>query len=142
MRMRPWVHYIPVDYHFTNLTKSMEWALANEAEVKAIIQRMHEYADKYNTAEFAVVYTAELLKQYAKLLDYKVERRPEQVAAEDVDRGIGLSQVQLGRGRVGGLDDSDEIALLVSDDSAVRADVVRDERQHRCRNVRGPVGVE
>ena len=75
LRLRPWVHYIPVDYRFNNLTKSLEWAMEHDAEVQEMIKRMHEYAHRYNTVEFAISYTASLLEGYAKLLDYEVTER-------------------------------------------------------------------
>lgn len=76
LRLRPWVHYIPVDYNFKNLSASVEWAMSHEIEVLRMIERMHQYAESFNTAEFAVEYMAELLRMYAGLLDYHVKRRP------------------------------------------------------------------
>jgi hypothetical protein len=71
MRLRPWVHYIPVDYNLDNLTAAAAWAESHQDKVQQIIARMHDYAHNFNTADFAVSYTAELLKAYAALLDYQ-----------------------------------------------------------------------
>ena len=79
LHLRPWVHYIPVDYNFRNLIESMEWAMQNEDQVRLMIDRMHEYAEKYNTAEFAIKYTVELLIRYSQLLDYSPVKRNETV---------------------------------------------------------------
>lgn len=75
MRLQPWVHYVPVDYTLANLTAAVEWARAHDGEVWRIVANMQAYADKFNTAEFAVQYTYELLKKYAELLDYTVVKR-------------------------------------------------------------------
>jgi hypothetical protein len=76
MRLRPWVHYVPVDYNLNNLTAAAEWAAAHEQQVQGMVARMHDYAAQFNTAEFAVQYTVQLLRAYAALLDYEPEALP------------------------------------------------------------------
>ena len=75
MRLRPWVHYIPVDYNLRNMTKAVEWALRHEPEVRTMVRRTQAYAEAFDTSEFAVSYTYHLLRKYAGLLDYRVEAR-------------------------------------------------------------------
>ena len=58
-----------------------------------------------------------------------VERRPEQIGPEDVDRGVRLADRELLGGRIGGLDDRLEVAAGAADDPAVAADVGGDERE-------------
>ena len=41
---RPWVHYVPVDGKFNNLTAGIEWAQQHDAEAKAIAIRGQEHA--------------------------------------------------------------------------------------------------
>ena len=68
-----------------------------------------------------------------------VERRPEQVAAEDVDRGVALLDLQLlGRG-VAGLDDPLDRAVGPADDAAVRTGVVGHEGEDGRRGALTPV---
>lgn len=76
LRLLPWVHYIPVDYNFKNLSKAVSWAMSHDQEVVAMVDRMHQYAERYNTADFAIDYTFELLVKYTHLLGYDVVRRP------------------------------------------------------------------
>jgi hypothetical protein len=41
-----------------------------------MVANMHAYAERFNTAEFAVQYTHHLLRAYGGLLDYAVRLRP------------------------------------------------------------------
>jgi hypothetical protein len=76
LRLRPWTHYIPVDYNLVNMTAALAWVRAHPADTQRIIENMHSYAHAFNTAEFAVQYTTELLITYAQLLSYNVVLRP------------------------------------------------------------------
>jgi len=76
MRLQPWVHYIPVDYNLRNLTAAVEWARTHDDDVRTIVANMQAYADRFNTAEFAVRYTHHLLNAYGGMLDYAVRLRP------------------------------------------------------------------
>lgn len=75
MRLKPWVHYIPVDYNLRNMTAAVRWALSNEREVRKMIRRTQAYAEAFDTSNFAVEYTYHLLRRYAGMLGYKVEAR-------------------------------------------------------------------
>jgi hypothetical protein len=75
MRLRPWVHYIPVDYNLRNVSAAIRWALNNERDVRRMIRRTQAYAEAFDTSDFAVSYTYHLLRRYASLLDYRVEAR-------------------------------------------------------------------
>jgi hypothetical protein len=71
-----------------------------------------------------------------------VERGPERVGAEDVDRRVRLADPELLRRGVGRLDDRDEAAVAVPHDPTVAADVVGDEREHGRRRAAVAVGGE
>ena len=71
-----------------------------------------------------------------------VERRPERLRAEHVDGRVRLADRELLRARVRGLDDGDEVALLVADDAAVAADLVGHEREDGGRRAGGSMGVD
>ena len=62
-----------------------------------------------------------------------VERGPEQIRPEDVDRGVRLADRELLGRRVGRLDDRLEVAVGATDDSAVAADVARERTRARLR---------
>lgn len=99
MRLRPWVHYIPVDYNLNNLSASLDWAIANEDRVLKIIKNMHDYAEKFNTARFAIKYAFELLHEYSNLLDYNVTLRPQLDYLPTVDSFEATFNKQIARGR-------------------------------------------
>ena len=65
-----------------------------------------------------------------------VERRPEQIGPEDVDRRVRLADRELLRRRVARLDDRLEVAVGAADDPPVAADVGGDEREDG--RARGP----
>ena len=54
-----------------------------------------------------------------------LERAPQLVRAEHVDAGVDLADFELVRRRVAGLDDAGEAAVVVADDSPVRARIRR-----------------
>ena len=58
-----------------------------------------------------------------------IERRPELLGGEDVDRGVHLVERELGLARVAGLDDRLERAVPVPDDPSVGARLVELERE-------------
>ena len=59
-----------------------------------------------------------------------VERGPEQIGPEDVDRGVRFADRKLLGRRVGCLDDRLEVAVGATDDPAVAANVGGNEREH------------
>ncbi len=71
-----------------------------------------------------------------------LERGPEARGGEDVEAGVDLAECELGRARVGGLDDPRERSAPVADDAAVAAHLGRLEREHGGRGVRGAVRLE
>jgi hypothetical protein len=72
MLLRPFVHYIPVDYTFSNLTAAMLWARSHTAEVRRIIRAQHRYAKRYVTPQAVRLYVQGLMTEYSKLMTYKV----------------------------------------------------------------------
>ena len=71
-----------------------------------------------------------------------VERGPELVRLEDVDRGVDLAQRELVLACVGGLDDRLERPVGVPDDAAVGAGLFGLEGEHRGSRALGAVGLE
>ena len=68
-----------------------------------------------------------------------LERRPEQVGAEDVDRGVALLERELLGRRVDGLDDRLDGSVGAANDAAVGASVRGLEREHGRGRLLAPV---
>ncbi|MDD5217957.1 MAG: glycosyl transferase family 90 [Candidatus Omnitrophica bacterium] len=84
--LKPYEHYIPTRPDFSDLAAQIEWARAHDKEVRAIVQRANEFAVKYLSEKAMCHYAFILIKEYAQLLTYKVERHPlarKYEAAED-----------------------------------------------------------
>ena len=79
MLLRPWIHYIPVDYTFSNLTETMLWAMKHDDEVQLIIQRQNEYADRHVSAAAIRTYVRRLFEAYSRLLKYEVHLRHDSI---------------------------------------------------------------
>ena len=71
----PWIHFIPVDYWFSNLTEALLWGESHPNEVKLMIQKTNQYAHDNVTPEAILRYAEELLKQYSHLMGYAVPFR-------------------------------------------------------------------
>ncbi len=82
--LEPWVHYVPVDYHFGNLRAAAGWALcpANAPAVRAMLRRLATYADAVLSRATAVAYAAALMERYADLwtpaAELELQERQEQ----------------------------------------------------------------
>ena len=82
LELKPWEHFIPVDYWFTNLSDAVNWAESNPAAVEKMNHAKRRYAESFLAPERVEEYVATLMREYAKLLTYRVRRR---VNAVDVD---------------------------------------------------------
>eukprot|EP00808_Paulinella_micropora_P003986 g13958.t1 len=67
--LKPWVHYIPVDYYFSNLQRQLDWAEKNPAEVEKIVENMVHFARSVLNHEGVTEYLYILLKTYKSLMD-------------------------------------------------------------------------
>ena len=74
--LRPFEHYIPVDYQFSNLTTALRWADDHPQMVKQIRKNMHAYAEKWLSPKAVLDYVIELILAYSKLVLYDVKLRP------------------------------------------------------------------
>ena len=75
LELKPWKHYIPVDYWFTNLTQAVVWAENNQQAVKSMNEAKLEYAMQYLTTERIEEFVVKLMRKYAQLLTYSVVKR-------------------------------------------------------------------
>ena len=65
--LRPWAHYVPVDYHFKGLRQAAAWALcpaANFGASEAAARRARRFADAVLTRRTATSYAAALLRRW------------------------------------------------------------------------------
>lgn len=81
--LQPWVHYIPVDHLFISLPAVIEWANRNDHLVKAISMNADRYFDRYLSASAMTLRLGMLLKDFASLFHYKIERLPESTSYKD-----------------------------------------------------------
>lgn len=75
--LKPWEHYIPVDYWFRNLTDAVTWAENYPAAVQRMIASKLEFAKRVLLPERVDEYVYKLVREYTKLLDYEVTVRPD-----------------------------------------------------------------
>jgi hypothetical protein len=71
--LQPWVHYIPVDYNFNNMTNAIEWVIDHIAESETIIHNMNNYAREMVSYISALKYTELLLRRYSTLMAHPIE---------------------------------------------------------------------
>ncbi|KAL9647092.1 hypothetical protein ABK040_004810 [Willaertia magna] len=70
--LEPFVHYIPVDYYFNNLTKAVEWCKQNDYKVQMVIENMHRYAESYLHIAHMEEYVFHILEMFHHLIDYEI----------------------------------------------------------------------
>ena len=46
-KIKPWVHYIPVKYDFSDLVEKIQWAKENNEESKKIIKEMYKFSKEH-----------------------------------------------------------------------------------------------
>ena len=75
--LRPWVHYIPVSYTFSNLTAAMQWALSHPRELLQIRRNARKYARATLLPSRVTAFAQQLLERYARLLHYRIRLEPD-----------------------------------------------------------------
>ena len=75
MLLKPWVHYIPVKYDFSDLVEKTSWVMEHPNDVMSMVDRMHAYSEKILTKNAVVEYVEKLLFGYSKLQSYEVKLR-------------------------------------------------------------------
>lgn len=84
--LEPWVHYLPLHYHMTNLLPLLDWAWQADSQplLQRMVDNMHAYADAVLSEQGMQDYTTELLHGYAKAMRYDVEApRPGALSAAE-----------------------------------------------------------
>ena len=77
LALRPWVHYVPLEYWFGNLHAAARWAAApqNSAAVRAIARNGRRFVDALLRPAAVRRYAIALLRGYGSALRYRVQRR-------------------------------------------------------------------
>jgi hypothetical protein len=81
LKLEPWVHYVPLDHDFHALEAAYDWAAAHEADVLAMVDNMHAYAEHVVSAAAVRAYAAHVLRHLGGALDYAPAHRPHAVPA-------------------------------------------------------------
>ena len=64
--LKPWEHYIPVNYNLSNLLQRLSWAQQNDEEVQAMIHRARTFARTSFQTDSILLYFRNVLLAYAK----------------------------------------------------------------------------
>jgi hypothetical protein len=69
-QLKPFVHYLPIDYYWRNLTEAVEWARSHDDEAKQMVLRMNRYADSVVGSTLIVAeYVRRILRGYHDLME-------------------------------------------------------------------------
>jgi len=72
--LKPWVHYIPVKQDLSDARELIEFAMNNDKAAQEIAERGRSFIADHLKMEDIYCFWEELLKEYAKLMKYKVKR--------------------------------------------------------------------
>jgi len=87
--LRPWVHYVPSDYHLHALQSNAAWALCHRDRTGAVAGTAQRFSEAVLTRRAATAFGAALLEGYAAAWNRfsdEPQRQEPNVAAGD-DRG-------------------------------------------------------
>lgn len=85
--MKPYIHYIPTDFFFSNTVSQIKWARDNDGEVQAIVKNANDFAHNFLSLEGIETYVEVLLQEYTALLvepDIKLENGATEVTNKRV----------------------------------------------------------
>lgn len=74
--MKPYTHYIPTDFFFTDTVEKVLWARYNDEKASQIVKNANQFAQNFLTLQGIEAYVEVLLDEYTKLLvepDIKLE---------------------------------------------------------------------
>lgn len=85
--MRPFVHFIPTDFFFTDTTQRIQWARDNDDQVRTIVKNANDFARNFLSLRGIETYVEVLLQEYTALLvepDIKLENGATEVTGKQV----------------------------------------------------------
>ncbi|XP_069491806.1 protein O-glucosyltransferase 1 [Ambystoma mexicanum] len=74
-QLKPWVHYIPVQQDLSDLRDLLQFVMENDDVAQQISERGRLFITDHLRMEDVSCYWESLLKEYAKLLNYKLKRK-------------------------------------------------------------------
>ena len=66
--MKPFTHYIPTDFFFTDTIEQVKWAREHDTETQEIVKNANEFAHNFLSLKGIKAYAEVLLHEYTKLL--------------------------------------------------------------------------
>jgi len=72
--LKPFVHYIPVDTIFSNISEAIHYAETHDEELKQMIHEAHKVAETIISVKTMKTFVLGLITKYANLLKYKVKK--------------------------------------------------------------------
>ncbi|KAJ3237237.1 Glycosyltransferase Family 90 domain containing protein, partial [Chytriomyces hyalinus] len=66
-RLKPWVHYVPIQVDFSDLEEKLEWLIANDDKAKQIAVNAQSLVKQMSRYDEAMCYTGLLMTEYADL---------------------------------------------------------------------------
>ncbi len=67
MRLKPWVHYVPVGYNNWDLTEKVEWLVAHDKEAQQIVKNARNFGLSFLRVEDTICYAASALEAVAEI---------------------------------------------------------------------------
>lgn len=87
--LQPWIHYLPIDYHFDNLVEIHEWAETHVAALERIITNMNAYAAAMLSGTSIRSYAISVLIELSLSLRYKPRPRDSMMSVSDYNVRFG-----------------------------------------------------
>lgn len=85
--MKPFVHFIPTDFFFTDTAQRIQWARSNDEQVRTIVKNANEFARSFLSLRGIETYVEVLLQEYTALLvepEIKLENGATEVTGKQV----------------------------------------------------------
>ena len=86
----PWVHYLPLEYHFTDLSRVYDWAQAHPEFVDRIVANMNSYAAAFLSEAAIRSYALTLLQELSRALRYAPVHRSGMASSLPLDTTLDL----------------------------------------------------
>ena len=68
-KLKPWVHYVPVQIDFSDLDEKLTWLLDNDAEAEKIGERGKAFAERELDMESMKLYNAAVVLEYSRVFE-------------------------------------------------------------------------
>jgi len=81
--MKPWVHYVPIKTDFSDAMTHLDFVMENDDIAREISERGKEFILNHLRMEDIVFYWFHLLREYAKLMTWKVEKMPDLIVVKE-----------------------------------------------------------